>query len=234
VIVISKYSNTVEYNLRMNVNDSGLTKIQTELNKIMVQLKEMQSQRLIDSSQVESSLNVLNKFKTALNSSFNSKIGMLDMSKLTSQLKESNVSLGSLQNSFSLAGNSGKAAFTSVLGQLGKIDTGIKTTSSMVDKLFNTMGNTVRWGIMSSAFNGVTDSMRQAVEYAKDLDDSLTQIMLVTDYSRDAMVDYAKQANEAAKSLGSTTVAMTNSSLIFSQQGHAIFCTRGKKIIVAF
>ena len=104
----------------------------------------------------------------------------------------------------------------------------------MVDKIFNTMGNTVRWGIMSSAFNGVTDSIRQSVEYAKDLDDSLTQIMLVTDYSRDSMVQYAKQANEAAKALGSTTTAMTNASLVYSQQGHGDFCTYGLKIIVAF
>ena len=58
--------------------------------------------------------------------------------------------------------------------------------------------------------------------------------MLVTDYSRDSMVQYARQANEAAKALGSTTVAMTNSALIFGQQGHGAFCTYGLKIIVAF
>lgn len=219
MITISKYSNTIEYNLRTTLDRSGLTQLQTELNKVSVQLKEMQSQRLLDPSQVDSSISTINKFKSALNSSFNSKIGMLDMSKFVGQLQESKVSLNSLQNSFALTGNTGKAAFAGVLGQLGKIDTGIKSTSSMVDKIFNTMGNTVRWGIMSSAFNGVTDSIRQSVEYAKDLDDSLTQIMLVTDYSRDSMVQYAKQANEAAKALGSTTVAMTNASLVYSQQG---------------
>lgn len=219
MITISKYSNTIEYNLRTTLDRSGLTQLQIELNKVSVQLKEMQSQRLLDPSQVDSSISTINKFKSALNSSFNSKIGMLDMSKFVGQLQESKVSLNSLQNSFALAGNTGKAAFAGVLGQLGKIDTGIKSTSSMVDKIFNTMGNTVRWGIMSSAFNGVTDSIRQSVEYAKDLDDSLTQIMLVTDYSRDSMVQYAKQANEAAKALGSTTVAMTNASLVYSQQG---------------
>ena len=219
MITISKYSNSIEYNLRTTLDRSGLTQLQTELNKVSVQLKEMQSQDIIDNKQVSAAINNIQKFQKALNSSFNTKIGMLDMTKLTSQLNDSGLSLRNLQNSFSMAGSTGKIAFTDVLAQLGKIDTGIKSTSSMVDKLFNTMGNTVRWGIMSSAFNGVTDSIRQSVEYAKDLDGSLTQIMLVTDYSRDSMVQYAKQANEAAKALGSTTVAMTNSTLIFGQQG---------------
>lgn len=219
MITISKYSNTIEYNLRTTLDRSGLTQLQTELNKVSVQLKEMQSQDIIDNTQVSAAINNIQKFQKALNSSFNTKIGMLDMTKLTSQLNDSGLSLRNLQNSFSMAGSTGKIAFTDVLAQLGKIDTGIKSTSSMVDKLFNTMGNTVRWGIMSSAFNGVTDSIRQSVEYAKDLDNSLTQIMLVTDYSRDSMVQYAKQANEAAKALGSTTTAMTNASLVYTQQG---------------
>ena len=144
MITISKYSNTIEYNLRTTLDRSGLTQLQTELNKVSVQLKEMQSQRLLDPSQVDSSISTINKFKSALNSSFNSKIGMLDMSKFVGQLQESKVSLNSLQNSFALTGNTGKAAFAGVLGQLGKIDTGIKSTSSMVDKIFNTMGNTVK------------------------------------------------------------------------------------------
>lgn len=64
------------------------------------------------------------------------------------------------------------------------------------------------------------NAIHQSVQYAKDLDDSLTQIMLVTDYSRDSMNEYAKAANEAAKAVGQTTVGMTNASLIFAQQGY--------------
>ena len=205
--------------IKTTVDKSGLLNLQTEIGKILIQLKELSAQKFVNTSEINKSIATVQKFQQVLDASFNTKLGMLDMSKLNTQLKESQISLGSLQKSFSVAGASGDQAFASVLGQLGKIDTGIKNTSSLMDKLANTMGNTIRWGIMSSAFNGVTDAMRQAVEYAKDLDDSLTQIMLVTDYSRDSMVDYAKQANEAAKSLGSTTTAMTNATLIFAQQG---------------
>ena len=135
MITISKYSNTIEYNLRTTLDRSGLTQLQTELNKVSVQLKEMQSRDIIDNTQVSAAINNIQKFQKALNSSFNTKIGMLDMTKLTSQLNDSGLSLRNLQNSFSMAGSTGKIAFTDVLAQLGKIDTGIKSTSSMVDKI---------------------------------------------------------------------------------------------------
>ena len=123
MITISKYSNTIEYNLRTTLDRSGLTQLQTELNKVSVQLKEMQSRDIIDNTQVSAAINNIQKFQKALNSSFNTKIGMLDMTKLTSQLNDSGLSLRNLQNSFSMAGSTGKIAFTDVLAQLGKIDT---------------------------------------------------------------------------------------------------------------
>ena len=64
--------------------------------------------------------------------------------------------------------------------------------------------------------------IHQSADYVKDLDESLTQIMLVTDYSREQMQEYAKSANEAAKALGNTTTGMTNASLVFAQQGYNI------------
>ena len=64
------------------------------------------------------------------------------------------------------------------------------------------------------------NSIHQSIDYVKELDDSLTQIMLVTDYNRDSMNQYAKSANEAAKALSMSTTGMTNASLIFAQQGY--------------
>lgn len=66
------------------------------------------------------------------------------------------------------------------------------------------------------------NALHDSITYVKDLDRSLTDIMMVTDYSRQQMNDYAKSANEAAKALGSTTVAMTDATLVFAQQGFDI------------
>ena len=62
MITISKYSNTIEYNLRTTLDRSGLTQLQTELNKVSVQLKEMQSRDIIDNTQVSAAINNIQKF----------------------------------------------------------------------------------------------------------------------------------------------------------------------------
>ena len=64
------------------------------------------------------------------------------------------------------------------------------------------------------------NAIHSSVDYVKELDDSLTQIMLVTDYNRDSMNEFARSANEAAKAVSMTTTGMTNASLIFAQQGY--------------
>lgn len=64
------------------------------------------------------------------------------------------------------------------------------------------------------------NAIHSSIDYVKELDDSLTQIMLVTDYNRDSMNQFAKSANEAAKAVSMTTTGMTNASLIFAQQGY--------------
>lgn len=221
MIIISKYSNTIEYNLRTTLDNTGLSQLQAQLAKTQQQIISMQSQELLSPNTAKKALDDINKVSTALQKSFNANLGMLDISKVTKNLGK-DVNLKSLQQSFELAGAEGQKAFLDVLGSLGKLDTGVKATSSLVDKMFNTMGNTVRWGIMSSAFNGVTNSIRQATDYVKELDNSLTQIQLVTSYSKDDMNQYAKSANEAARALGSTTTAMTNATLLFAQAGFSL------------
>lgn len=219
MVIISKYSNTVEYNLKTTLDASGIGKLQAEIRKTQDALRVLSAQELIGDKSATKAIQEIQKLQQALTKSFNSRVGMLDMNKFTAELTKSKTNLAGLQQEFAKAGITGQTAFNQVIGRLGKLDTGVKSTSKAVDKIFNTIGNTVRWGIVSSAFNQMSNSVYKSVEYVKELDDSLTQIMLVTDYSRENMNDFAKSANEAAKNLGSTTTAMTNASLIFAQQG---------------
>ena len=219
MVIISKYSNTVEYNLKTTLDASGISKLQAEIRKTQDALRVLSAQELIGDKSATKAIQEIEKLQQALTKSFNSRVGMLDMNKFTAELTKSKTNLAGLQQEFAKAGITGQTAFNQVIGRLGKLDTGVKSTSKAVDKIFNTIGNTVRWGIVSSAFNQMSNSVYKSVEYVKELDDSLTQIMLVTDYSRENMNDFAKSANEAAKNLGSTTTAMTNASLVFAQQG---------------
>lgn len=63
----------------------------------------------------------INQLSTILKSSYNNKIGMLDMSKLTSSLKESRLSLGELQRAFGTAGAVGNKTFNGIIGSLEKL-----------------------------------------------------------------------------------------------------------------
>jgi hypothetical protein len=55
--------------------------------------------------------------------------------------------------------------------------------------------------------------------YAKSLDASLNNIRIVTGKSAEDMARFAKEANNAAKTLSTTTTTYTDASLIYYQQG---------------
>jgi TP901 family phage tail tape measure protein len=219
VVTISKFSNTIQYNLKTTLDSSGLTKLQSQIRQTQSELSRLQSLNLVDDKQVTEAKARLQSLQTALNKSFNTKIGMLDMSAFQKNLAKSGTSIAQLGSAFSVAGSKGTTAFNSLVGQLGRIDTRMQSLSKSTDKVINTIGNTVRWGVIASGFSQVMNSIHSAVDYVKDLDSSLTNIMMVTDYSKEQMNEYAKSANEAAKALGSTTVAMTDATTVFAQQG---------------
>lgn len=222
MITISKFSNTIEYSLKTTLDSSGITKLQSELRNVQNEIRRMQNLELIPKGKSQEALRQISTIEKALSSAFNSSLGMLDNKKFASILSSNNISIQSMAKSFDTVGAKGQIAFNNVLGRLGQVDVGLKSISKTTDKVFNTIGNTVRWGVVASGFQGMMNALHESVEYVKDLDRSLTDIMMVTDYSRQQMNEYAKSASEAAKAIGSTTVSMTDATLVFAQQGFDI------------
>lgn len=216
---MAKYSNTVSYNIQTTLDASGIAKLQAEIRNVEAELTRMSASSLISDRSYRDATQKISSLRQILNQSFNANLGMLDMSKVTQGLKNANLSLGELRASFLAAGTAGEKAFNDTLGRLGKIDTGIRSVSKTTDKLFNTIGNTVRWGVVASGFQTILNSAHQTVQYVRDLDTSLTNIMMVTQQSKEQMNEFAQSANDAAKALSSTTVNMTDAALVFAQQG---------------
>ena len=216
VIEISKYSNTVEYNLRTKVDTSGVIQLQKQFAALNVEIAKMSSQKLIDDKQVAQARNAIDKIQTALSSSFNSTLGVFDLSRFQKSLD--GLSLGNIQQLLSRVPN-GTKAFNNMLGTIGQIDTQFKSISSTTDKIFNTFGNTVRWGITASIFQSMQNDLYRAVEYVQELDTSLNNIRIVSGQSAQQMRDFSLYANQAAQNLGQTTTAFTDAALIFIQQG---------------
>lgn len=217
---MAKYSNTVEYNIRTTLDDAGIARLQSSLTQVQNQMNILGAKQFIPQGTVNKALADINKVKVALNQAFNPKLGMLNTSAFLSNLQKAGLTINGLYNTFSKAGAVGVSAFNSMYGQIAKIDTGMRSVSSTTDKIMNTLGNTVRWGLIASGFAAIMNSIHQAATYVKDLDKSLTNIQMVTASARDTMNDFAVEANKVAQRLGGTTVQMTNATEVFIRQGY--------------
>lgn len=155
----------------------------------------------------------------ALEKAFNPKIGSVNLSKFNQELKKENKSIKDIYNSFNKAGTAGKQAFTNLTTTLMTTKTPLKQTHKVLNEIATTLGNNLRWNIASGAINRLTGSVQEAYGYIKALDSSLNSIQIVTQKSADTMADFAVQANNAAKALGTGTKDYTDAALTFYQQG---------------
>lgn len=194
--------------------------MQQQLNKVQQILtsNSKTSGGLYNSSMLAADKKRITELQTALSKSYNSKLGVLNTKQFTNSIS----SLSQLAATFNRAGAAGQAAFSNLATKMSTIQIATKEVSSSWEKLQTTMANTARWGVTSAIFQGVTSSIMDAVSYVKELDESLTQITMVSGESRDNMKDFAEYANKAAASLGSSTTDYTNAVKVFVQEGFTL------------
>ena len=214
---MSKFSNTISYNLRTTLDASGITQLQGQLSSINTQLDQMSKKQLISSKEAAQAQRQIKQLGDALSSSLNPQTGLLDLSKFKQQL--SGLSLSQLEQSMSKVGATGQIAFGNMIGQIGKMDTSFKSISSFADKIYNTMGNTVRWGVTASIFQTIQNSIYRAVGYVQELDTSLNNIRIVTNASNEDMRNFALNANQAAQAIGASTTSFTDAAQLYAQNG---------------
>lgn len=214
---MSKFSNSIEFNLRTTLDASGITQLQGQLASISTQLDQMESKKLISPKEVYAAQRDVKQLGDALSSSLNPQTGLLDLSKFQKQL--GGLSLSQLEQSMSKVGATGQQAFGNMIGQIGRMDTSFKSISGFADKIFNTMGNTVRWGVTASIFQTIQNSLYRAVDYVQELDTSLNNIRIVTNASNEDMRNFALNANQAAQALGSSTTSFTDAAQLYAQNG---------------
>ena len=214
---MSKFSNSIEFNLRTTLDASGITQLQGQLASINTQLDQMASKKLLSQKEVHAAQGDIQKLGQALSSSLNPQTGLLDLNKFQKQLN--GLSLSQLEQSMSKVGATGQQAFGNMIGQIGRMDTSFKSISSFADKIFNTMGNTVRWGITASIFQTIQNNLYRAVDYVQELDSSLNNIRIVTNASNEDMRNFALYANEAAQAVGASTTSFTNAAQLYAQNG---------------
>lgn len=221
---MAKQLNSYQVNLQFNANTTQaktqLQDLQTTLDAIIkesvagVSKGDFNLTKRLNEAQIAAS-----KLQTILAQTTNVKTGKMDLTRFSQSLKQSNLDLKKIQNSLLELGPSGQKAFMSLAQSIVEADVPLKRTNLLVSELWTTLKNTARWQISSSALHAFMGTIQSAYGYAKDLNESLNDIRIVTRHNIEYMDKFAERANKAAKALNATTLDYTNASLIYYQQG---------------
>lgn len=205
----------LNYTIGVNADTS---KLEAQLNEAFMALNKLASKPQMVTSLQQASTAAADLSKN-LQSAVNVDTGKINLSTFNNNLKASGQTLQSYYDQLSQLGPMGTEAFLSVAKAITTAELPLRRTNTLMDSLWVTMKNTMRWQITSSALNGFVGSLQTAYGYAKNLDRSLNEIRTVSGKSADDMKVFAEQANKAAKALSATTVDYTDASLIYYQQG---------------
>ena len=210
--------NRINFEVNFQVNQGNLTQLQNSLNQVITTANNAKATGKLTTDLREAS-NVARQLSSILSSSFNKDLGTLNIEKFNAGLKQSSLTLDQIKAKLSAQGNAGAAAFNRLTGSILSTNVQLQQGNKFLNDMATTMANTLKWGVASSVLNTMTNSIRNAYSYTKQLDSSLTSIRVVTGDSADEMGRFAEQANAAAKNLGSTTLDYTKSALSYYQQG---------------
>ena len=192
--------------------------LQTSLNNLM-KSTNVNSASLGLNAEINSAINNVAKLKASLSAATNVKTGGLDLGKFNESLRKSGKTLSDYAKDLKSLGPQGSQAFSQLAQAITTAEVPLRRTNTLLHEFGTTLKNTARWQISSSVLHGLQGAMQGAWSYAKDLNESLNDIRIVTGQSVDEMAKFADYANKAAKGLGTTTTKYTDAALIYYQQG---------------
>lgn len=207
----------IRYGVGFNIDKTGLNELTKILQNVQQELNKT-SNTNVDKS-LKDGVKAAQQLESILNDAWNSKLNQLDLNKVNTGIKSTFGSVQQLKNEMEKGGATGSAAYNKIASSVLNTNLQLKQSNKLLDDMADTMAKTVKWGITSSIFNRITGSIQEAWGYTKRLDNSLNDIRIVTEKSAEAMQQFAREANNAAKSLGASTTDYTEASLIYFQQG---------------
>lgn len=205
----------LNYTIGVNANTS---KFEASLQEAVTSLQALGTKSQIVPTLQKASTAALDLAKN-LQSAVNINTGKLDLSVFNKKLEDSGQNLRSYYNQMVQLGPAGTEAFLKVASSITQAELPLRRTNTLMNELWVTMKNTMRWQLTSSVLHGFVGSLEQAYGYSKNLDRSLNEIRIVSEKSAEDMARFAEQANKAAKALSTTTTNYTDASLIYYQQG---------------
>lgn len=205
----------LNYTIGVNADTS---KFEASLQEAVTSLQALGTKSQVVPTLQKASTAALDLAKN-LQSAVNTNTGKLDLSVFNKKLEDSGQSLRSYYNQMVQLGPAGTEAFLKVASSITQAELPLRRTNTLMNELWVTMKNTMRWQLTSSVLHGFVGSLEQAYGYSKNLDRSLNEIRIVSEKSAEDMARFAEQANKTAKALSTTTTNYTDASLIYYQQG---------------
>lgn len=205
----------LNYTIGVNADTS---KFEASLQEAVTSLQALGTKSQVVPTLQKASTAALDLAKN-LQSAVSTNTGKLDLSVFNKKLEDSGQSLRSYYNQMVQLGPAGTEAFLKVASSITQAELPLRRTNALMNELWVTMKNTMRWQLTSSVLHGFVGSLEQAYGYSKNLNRSLNEIRIVSEKSAEDMARFAEQANKAAKALSTTTTNYTDASLIYYQQG---------------
>lgn len=207
------------YSLKFNADSAAATQAINQLQASLLEIQKKPLQLAVDQSSFTEAAKAAQELSMHLSKATDANTGKLNVNQLSASLKKAGTDLTELSAKLLEIGPSGAQAFTQLSSAIASSNTPLKQMNSTLKSLGTSLANTAKWQLSSSLVHGFVGGLQSALNYAKDLNKSLTDIRIVTGYSTEQMAKFAEQANKAAKNLATTTTGYTNAALIYYQQG---------------
>lgn len=199
--------------------NADVSQAQKAIQNLQTSLSKISAMKVGDNLQLKEASEAARMLSYHLNQAYNATTGNIDLSALNHSLQKSSTNVTQLSNKLLQAGQTGQQAFVNLAQAISTAEYPMFKLGKRLTEFGNTLKNTIRWQFSSSIIHGMMGAYQQAIGYAEDLNQSLTNIRVVTGNNVEEMARFAEYANKAAKSLSTTTTAYTDAALIFYQQG---------------
>ena len=206
----------IDFNANTTRAKKEIQDLQGQLNKLLDSLADSSGEF---GNNLGSATSAAVELKRHLSAAVDVNTGKLNLNDFSKSLSSAGRDLNYFREKLTAAGPEGQKAFRALTNSIYSAEAPLKRTSALMQEFATTLKNTARWQISSSILHGFMGSIQTAYHYAQDLNESLNNIRIVTGQNTDQMAAFAKQANESAKALNTTTTKYTDAALIYYQQG---------------
>lgn len=94
-----------------------------------------------------------------------------------------------------------------------------KRSNSIFSSFTDTFLKMVKFNTINIIYDGIIDTMREAIEVTKEFNDATTELRKVSDLEGESLKEYAKQLAEYGATVGRTMTDMVNSATVFKRTG---------------